>query len=216
MEHELTEVYGEKFFRGRKQYRWRASIVCAAIQYQFSSKLPNPIETVIDVGAATGDLVQGFLSLPFPPLEAWGIEGDPSCLPYLLCPRDRMIIQDMRKPFTHEDIGVPRVDLVTCWEVLEHVESRYVDVLTENLVGLSDKLLMSTCPPHPSGKPGKGSVGHWNEALPEYWEGQFLRHGYRRVQKQETFFRDLTLPWKHKYGVKAFWENVIYLEKKHG
>jgi hypothetical protein len=200
----LEKIYGAKFFRGRHKYHWRAPIVCACVQYMFPET-----KSVIDVGCATGDLVKGFMDLG---LDAWGLEGDPSCVPYLVCPERRVLIHDLREPLAVADPRWRdmRLDLVTCWEVLEHVEPEHVDVLVQNLVDLSDRLLLSACPP--STRKG-GSVHHVNEQPPEYWVEKFGAHGYKRGPKREQIFRAVTQPWRHKYGIKAFWENVIYFEK---
>lgn len=204
----LSEIYSERFFRARDRYHWRAPIVCGAILFMWRH---TPIRTTIDVGAATGDLTDVFARLG---IEAYAIEGSPNCLPHIVCPRDRMLIHDLRKPLDVSDPPVERFDLVTCFEVLEHVEEEYADVLLDNLCLLSDRLLTSACPPNPARKgTSGGSVHHVNEQYPGYWEAKFIQRGYGRVGRVERLFRDLVHPYRHKYGIKAWYENCLYFEK---
>jgi len=208
MKHDLNELYSYRFFRGRARYHWRAPILCGSINYMW---LRDHLKSAIDVGAGAGDLVKGFLDLGY---DAYGIEGIDTCRQYLVCPDERMIIHDLRLPIDLKSyMWNTRFDICTCWEVAEHIEPEFADVFIENLIGLSDRILMSACPPNPAGKPSKGSVGHWNEQPQSYWQGKFKIRGYARHEKVEERFRNLVSPWKSKYGIKAFYQNVLYFQK---
>lgn len=207
MKHELSNLYGQKFFRGRARYHWRSSIVCGIINYIW---LRDHLKSAIDVGAGAGDLVKGFLDLGY---DAYGIEGVDTCLQYAVCPRERMVIHDLRIPIDMPAHMWTRFDICTCWEVAEHIEEEFSNVFCDNLCLLSDRLLMSACPPNPSGHPSKGSVGHFNEQPYEYWEGKFKIRGYSRHPKIEKRFRELVSPWRSKYGIKAFYDNVLYFQR---
>ena len=208
MKHNLADIYSPKFFRGRSKYHWRWPLVCGVIHYMWRASNPK---SAIDVGAGAGDLVKGFLALDY---DAYGIEGLDACRQYLVCPQDRMIIHDLRDPIDMAAHGWSRFDICTCWEVAEHLEPEYADMFCENLCLLSDRLLVSACPPNPRGHPSGGSVGHWNEQPNEYWEKKFRSRNYLRHKKIEQLFRDLLHPWRWKYGIKAFYDNVLYFEKQ--
>ena len=213
MKHDLNDIYEQKFFRKRHQYHWRWPFVCGAINWMWLGRREGgPIRTVIDLGAATGDLVKGFLALD---MDAWGVEGSRNCLPYIVCPEERMAILDLRDPLRDENgwfiAGWPeRFDLVTCWEVAEHLEPEFAEQFVQNLCDLSDRILMSACPP--SGRKSSGSVGHFHEMPYEYWVGMFGEHGYRRIERKEAVFKNIVAPFRGRYGIKAFYENVLYFE----
>ena len=216
----LEKIYGNGFFRSRDKYSWRAPIAAAIIQYIF----PDARST-IDVGAAIGDLTEAFTKLG---LSACAIEGSAACIPYLKCSSSQMIIADIGQPLSEEvnqrlEEFAPdgRFDMLTCYEVLEHVEPECADALCDNLCALSDKLVTSACPP--STRMGRsGSVHHVNEQEAEYWESMFADRGYYRYNtvkhgrqiNVETMFKNCLAPFSHKYGLKAWVENHLYFEKR--
>jgi hypothetical protein len=196
---QTEEMYGDNFFKSRHKYNWRSPIVCGAI-----AAILDPIHSAIDVGCAVGDLVAGFQELG---LVAIGIEGSTACVPYLVCPRESVAISDMRKPLGESD----RFDVCTCFEVAEHLEEECAAIFVDNLCRLSDQLIISACPPHPTKKPSKY---HLNEQPSTYWDALFEEQGYGRRRDWEEMLRTAWHPWRRKYGVAAFHQNLLCYSRK--
>ena len=190
----LVNIYGKRFFARRYKLSWRAPFVCEAIKKVF-----NPM-SVVDVGAAIGDLVKGFQNLG---IHSVGIEGSNEALKFLECPATDMYFLDLRVQLP----DLQRMELVTCFEVLEHIEEEYCKVLVGNLCRLSDNLLLSAAPP------GQGGHHHVNCQEPEYWETEFMAQGYGRDKDAEEEFKKEIHPWRHKPGIKAFHMNALCFRK---
>lgn len=200
----IEKLYGDGFFKGRKKYNWRMPIVCGAVVAIMEEAYGKRPESACDVGAAIGDLVQGFVDLG---LDAYGIEGSEAAAPYLVCAPERMAFWDLRKPLT----AAEPYDVVTCFEVAEHLEPEYAETFVDSLTGLSDHLVMSACPPNPDGRPA--TKYHLNEQPREYWEKLFQAKGFKRSPRIEAMFLQAWHPWRRKYGIAAFHQNFIYFEK---
>jgi 2-polyprenyl-3-methyl-5-hydroxy-6-metoxy-1,4-benzoquinol methylase len=156
----LEEIYGKRFFARRHKLAWRAPIVVDAIQMEL-----NP-SSVVDVGCATGDLVKEWQCRG---TNAIGVEGstaakkyaETNCIWYL----DFRIIQKL-------NLVTGRYHLVTCFEVLEHIEPESESIFVKNITDLSNQILCSAAPP------GQGGHHHVNCQPPEYWIDAFSGFGY--------------------------------------
>jgi len=195
----LEKLYNSGFFSKRARYHWRAPIVCNSIAAWFELQ-GRALTSAIDVGCATGDLVRGFEELE---LRATGFEGSPAAEPYIVCKSKNWNCVDMRFPF---EATWERFDVCTCFEVVEHIEEEYADQLLDNLVALSDILIISAARPHPTKAPTRY---HPNEQEPEYWVERFAARSYAADWEMFQFFREAWGPWRRSYGVKAFWENLL-------
>ncbi|MBW1998578.1 MAG: hypothetical protein JRJ29_11510 [Deltaproteobacteria bacterium] len=192
----LEDIYGKRFFKGRHRLNWRAPIVCGAIKDVFEPA------SVIDAGCATGDLVLQFMTMS---IDAYGIEGSRAVIPYLECPIGRVFFYDLRKPLPGPS---RRYDLAISFEVAEHIEPEYAEQFVLNLAGLSDRILMSAAPP------GQGGHHHVNCQPPGYWTEMFWPHGFFRKPRIEGQFRIHLSPWAKKKGIKAYYENSLYFERR--
>lgn len=202
---EIKELYNDKFFSGRHRYNWRAPIVCGAIRgaaVEFTGKCPV---MTVDVGCAVGDLVSGFLDLG---IDAIGFEGSECALPYIVCPPQRWFLVDMGETIKLKNL--PRFCVATCFEVAEHIAESKADTFCDNMVSLSDVLVMSACPPHPTREPTKY---HLNEQKPKYWNDKFKLRGYTRHKKMEVYLKEAWEPWRRKYGIAAYYQNLLCYTK---
>ena len=190
----LNEIYKGGFFKQRHKMNWRVNPFCTMVCNTFNPK------TLIDVGCATGDLVRGFLDRG---VDAIGIDGSDGCLEFLEIPRDRFLLLDLRNP-----IRVGRWDIALCLEVLEHIEPEYADVLVQNLVEMSDKLLISAAPP------GQGGHYHVNCQPREYWSEKFEGYGFDFRPRWTTSMKKTLKPWAAKPGIKAYYQNLLYYQKR--
>jgi hypothetical protein len=186
----LEEIYGPKFFAKRHKLQWRAEIVCKAI---INALEP---ESVIDVGCGIGDYVHYFNSLG---IKALGIEGSSAVLPYALT--DKIVICDMRQ----RDIVRENSDLLTCFEVLEHIEEEYSDIFVENLTKLSDRILVSAAPP------GSGGHYHVNCQPKKYWIEKFMVHNYGYDEVITCLVKAELKPWIHRK--ELYHNNLMYFGK---
>ena len=189
---QLEKIYKRSFFGKRYKLSWRAPHVVDAIESALDFK------SVIDCGAAVGDLVNEFDKRGY---RAMGIEGSTHAGEFLECREELMLFLDLAELF-------PRIlaqfDLCICFEVLEHIDPEFADVLVLNLVALSNSILVSAAPP------GQGGHHHVNCQLPEYWEKKFGVHGYRRNIGIEQNVKHGLFPWRHKPGIKAYYQNLLY------
>lgn len=156
--------------------------------------------SLIDVGCAIGDLVDVFL---FHGVDAYGLEGTDNVAPWSLIPPARMHYHDLRMP-----IDLDRTfDLVTCFEVLEHIEPECSDMLLKNLTGMSNKLLVSAAPP------GQGGHYHVNCQPIEYWDEKLASLGYEPDLNIVKEIQNKLAPWRKKPGILAIYQNLAYYEK---
>jgi len=192
----LEETYSGRFFRPRHKFAWRAPHICKAIVDTI-----NPT-SVIDVGCAIGDIVKGFLDLG---IEAYGIEGSKECIPYMQVSEEHYAVEDLRKPIHINK----RFDLVTCFEVAEHVEEEFSDILVDNLCNFSDKILMTFA------EPGNQGHSHVNCQFLGYWWDKFVvKRNYKLSLGIPFKIRDILKPFREKDGIKAFFNhNFVYWEK---
>jgi len=190
--HNLDSLYKPGFFKNRHKLAWRAPIICNSIIEKFSPK------NTIDIGAAVGDLVAYFVEKG---IDAYGIEGSRSAESFLMCDFDRIHFFDLR--FQISCLG--RYDLVTCFEVAEHIEPEYADTFFQNLI-LSNRILMSAAPP------GQKGHGHFNCQEYDFWIGMAESYGYKRDVSVEDYFKQKWEPWKKKDGIRAYYHNLLYFE----
>ena len=189
----LEDIYKASFFKNRHKLSWRVPYVCDAI-----IKVFRPA-SVIDIGCGIGDYVKGFQERN---LVSYGVEGSDNCLNYLVIHARSIIIHDLREP-----ILVRSFDLVVCFEVLEHIEPEYTNILVNNLTSLSDRILVSAAPP------GQGGHYHVNCQHKQWWEDTFKEQGYSRVLDVENDIRNEWAPVKHKKEMSAYYNNLLYFQK---
>lgn len=175
---------------------WRIPIVCKAILDNFK------IDSIIDLGCARGDYIQGFLEAG---IDAWGIEGSPAAIRELLVPEHKVMIGDLRKPFNIANFR-RKYDLAMCFEVVEHVEEEYSDIMCENFTKVSDKVLVTAA------RPGQGGHYHMNCQPKEYWEEKMAKFGYRSDrEKAEKIKKSFTK--KERKEIAVYCNNLIYFKK---
>lgn len=172
---------------------WRAPVLCGAIK-----KVLNPAN-VIDVGCAIGDIVQGFLDLG---IDCHGIEGSYAAAKYLVCDRRRIAFIDLR-----DHIRGRSHDLLTSFEVIEHVEPEFEGTVLDNLCRLSSRLLISIA------QPGQEGYGHVNLKPQTHWNSEFAKRGYLRKAYIEEAIRDLIFPWHKKVVLRGIYGNIMFYEK---
>lgn len=192
----LEEIYGKRFFARRHKLRWRAPIVVGAIQ-----EVIDPVN-VVDVGCATGDLVKEWQCRG---INAIGVEGSTAAKEYAetngIWYLDFRVIQRL-------NLVTGRYHLVTCFEVLEHIEPESKSVFVRNLTDLSDQILCSAAPP------GQDGHHHVNCQPPEYWVESLKVFGYVYRPSICDRIKEHWKPWKNKPGIKAYYDNLLYFVRE--
>lgn len=199
------ELYPDAFFKGRSRYNWRAPIVCQSLVDMYRKFYGKEPVCVADLGCAIGDLVQGFLDLGMDP---FGFEGSEAARLHIVCPPDRWGVLDLRKPISDDDVTPELLpfDFITCFEVAEHLEPECANMFVRNLTDLSPVCVTSACPPHPTRKATKY---HLNEQHPQYWDEKFGFRGFFRRNDIEAYLKECWFPWRKKYGIAAFYQNLL-------
>lgn len=114
-----------------------------------------------DVGCGGGGLL---VALQNRGKQVWGIEGSEAAVGLSPPP---IVIWDLRTPLT----VIQQVDVVTCFDVAEHVGA--AEVLVDTLTDLSaDWVLFGAAPP------GQDGLGHIDLRPHEEWTALFVERGY--------------------------------------
>lgn len=174
---DLEKVYNEKFFTGREWLRGRSGEMVKHFQFMYEPK------TTLDVGAAIGDFTAAWLA-QFP-VDAYALEGSESCVPKLVIPRERMLIADLRFPVSLPLDWPQKYDLVTCWEVAEHIDEFAVPEFCRNLSNFAEEdgiVAMSICT--------LAGRFHCTVRPLEWWDEQLEKVGLYH-NGDEDLFRDL-------------------------
>ena len=202
--YDLDKAYSKKFFAQRKSLSWRVPIVCDAIIDVLKPK------SVIDVGCGNGDLLRGFHDKG---IKILGIEGTKNYSANTMLPLievDEYVslypicIHDFRK----KGFVCGKFDLAICFEVAEHIELEYTDIFLDNLCSLSDRILFSAA------GPGQGGIHHHNCQHKVYWINKINAKGYICNFKIITKLQERWYPWQNKKGIKAYYQNLMYFERK--
>ena len=134
--------------------------------------------TVLDAGCAMGFLVE---SLRQRHVEAWGIDvSDYAISQVHASVEDYCAVGSILAPFSR------RYDLITCIEVLEHLDAVDGAKAIANLCAATDDVLFSSTPED------FAEPTHRNTRPPDFWAMAFARHGFFRDVEFDTSF--LT-PW---------------------
>lgn len=195
---EVHEEYGKSFFSKRFKLSWRAPHVLHGIRTAFNIN-DRKYVSYIDIGCAIGDLVACGLAHGW---DAYGIEGSKNAVEYLLCPKERVFIGDLRKS-VHKYMTVQRYTVASCFEVAEHLEEEYSEMFVKNLCTLSYNIIVSAAPP------GQKGHHHYNCQPREYWDEKFEGMGYQKMSMLEERFKACLEPWKLKDGIRAFYNNCL-------
>lgn len=193
----LEEIYKGGFFKGRHRLDWRKEYVCEGVRVAF-----NMVEgsSVIDVGCAIGEYVKYFREAFH--FIAAGIEGSEAAIPFLVT--DGIHILDLREKLPS---FLPRFTVCISLEVAEHIEPEYAEQYVDNLVGLSDQILITAA------KPGQGGHHHVNCQMPRYWEAKFFRRGFHRSHLREDMFKEILSPMSHRKELNVYRQNVMIFRK---
>ncbi len=139
-------------------------------------------KTALDAGCAIGLLVEA--------LRDRGVDAEGIDFSEFAIARSR---DDIRSHLTIGSITDPferRYDLITCFEVLEHLSPQDADKAIANLCAFTDDLVVSSTPMH------YRDPTHTNIHPQEYWTERFARHGFIRDVEYDASY---IAPWAARY-----------------
>src|SRR5262245_54653445 len=158
---EVSCIYGESYQLDSvaEQAIGAADAIAGALVRTFAPR------HACDVGCGGGALVR---ALEQRGVDAVGVEG--SVFGSSLYP-DRIQLHDLRSPLYPKQ----HYELVTCFDVAEHIEEEYSEVFLRNLVGLTAPWGWLVLGPAGEGQDG---LGHVNCQHPTYWIEKLQGFGF--------------------------------------
>ncbi|MEX2114360.1 MAG: class I SAM-dependent methyltransferase [Pirellulales bacterium] len=142
--------------------------------------------TVADVGCGTAVYLREFQRRG---VEIWGCDGSEVARQNALIPQELIEVRNLTQPLA----VARRFDLVTCFEVAEHIPAAFADAVVENIVSLGNVVAFSAA------HPGQGGVDHVNEQTGAYWIARFENRGYRyrddRTKRLRSLLKERSCVW---------------------
>lgn len=141
------------------------SFIAAQKVIPILKKTFNP-KSVLDVGCGDGTWLRQWGS----DIELNGLEG--------LHSKDLFVDSTYRVDFCDLNLGVPehvlkkKFDLITCFEVAEHLKSESAELVVSQMCELADVICFSCA------TPGQGGVAHINERPLAYWKSFYEGLGF--------------------------------------
>lgn len=167
---------------------------------RFNLKLYDWLEykrdlAVLDLGCSGGAFVKSVLNDGYTAIGLEGSDvsqklgsGEWSAIPL------HLFTCDITSPFRLERADGTKMlfDVVTCWEVLEHIPKEKIPVLIRNISdNLRDGgLLIASVDTAPDGNPNLNAVYHLTLEGKAWWLGQFASLGFVSVQQHPFVTRD--------------------------
>ena len=156
-----TKKYDTDFYAGQAGPA-RAS---AAAMVPLILQAVGPVTSILDVGCGVGAWLAEWASAGIE--DYLGVDGDYVDRANLLVSPEHFRAQDLKTPL---DLG-RRFDLVTSFEVAEHLPEAVAAKFVAGLVRHADVVVFSAA------IPGQGGVGHVNEQWQSYWARKFTDLG---------------------------------------
>ncbi|WP_457557129.1 class I SAM-dependent methyltransferase [Candidatus Harpocratesius sp.] len=114
----------------------------------------------------------------------------------------KFILQDLTQPFNLKQ----KFNIVLCFEVIEHIDEKYEQTVTDNIVNNCQDTIIMTC-----AIPGQKGRNHVNLKPLKYWKSIFIEKYKLKLRK------DLCLAWKEQWekkGVLPFYINNLLIFQK--
>lgn len=203
-----SSYYDKGFYNSHEEGSYRSAKTIVPILFKYF----NP-SSVVDIGCGTGLWLKVWLE-DFKLTDILGLEGPYVSKEMLHIPADFVKFIDLKNPFISEK----KYDLVTSFEVAEHLPLENADEFINTITSLSDTIAFSAA------IPGQGGTYHINEQYPEYWCKKFVKKGFIPVdcirteiwtdEKVEWWYRQNILIYIHESrlndwpGLKPFADNT--------
>jgi len=183
------DKWGDNFMSKRRHLHWRASLIVSSIDSALHPK------SVLDIGCATGDLIEQFLNRQIP---AFGVDISPSARKFA-DPRiaPHIIITDFLGHYP-EPIGTNIFDLVMAVEFFSVIDPWLHDRAIDNMLAVCQRWLLVCC-------------------------GEDKRHGLKEnildrglLLKEDAIdrIRSDIEPFRKKLAIKAFYNGLMVFERR--
>lgn len=127
---------------------------------------------------------------------------------------DSFLTADISKPFQLRENGKPiAFDVITIWEVLEHLTEDGVKMCLENVVRHMDGSGIFTISVSNSSDAPEGKELHQTMKPAAWWEGLFFQHGLKRSPELEGYFQGQYVRGKKQNAPHS--ENMVLELNKH-
>ena len=160
--------------------------------------------TTLDAGCALGIFVE---ELRRRDVDAWGVDVSEYAIGQV--PAEIRPFCFVGSLAAELPAGLPRrFDLVSCIEVLEHMDRAEGDKAIGQLCSVTDRILFSSTPD------GFGEPTHFTCRTPEDWSAVFARHGFLRAFDADASF---VAPWAVVYERRDLtpYELVLEYDRRH-
>ena len=155
------------------------------------------IESIVDLGCGSGIFLYEFEKKGFSVL---GIDGSRNALNTAKISKNNLLVKDITKKINLNK----KFDLVLCFEVAEHIPTKYSKNLVQNLTSLGNVVIFTAAPP------GQGGTDHINEQPKEFWVNLFEKEGFY-LDKDSS--KKMSSYLKSKKTVWWIYENLIIFQK---
>ena len=159
---ENQHIYNAEFF----EYLNETAILSARLVTKEVLSL-LPVTSVLDVGCGQGAWLKVWKENGVS--HVTGVDGDYVNRDDIFIEQDEFNAHNLTKPFSTGK----RYDLVTSFEVAEHIDKASADIFVETLTKHGDCVLFSAA------VPGQGGETHVNEQPYRYWKEKFAAQGYQ-------------------------------------
>ncbi len=160
LSHIITQnVYDNEFFDDANKMKLKTAKQVAAVINSFFD-----YNTIFDIGCGMGLYINEFRKFGKMVL---GCDYSDSAVK--MASKDFLVFKaDVTKPILVNQI----FDLVMCFEVAEHIHTRYSSQLVSNCTAFGNIVIFTAAPV------GQGGVGHINEQPNEFWIDLFVKHKF--------------------------------------
>lgn len=157
-----SSVYSDEFYKLQADMSYNSAKMIIPIL----EKIYKP-KSLLDVGCGIGTWLKAWKESGVE--SAMGFDGNVVSDEKLFVSRKEIKVVDLEK--IEHNVG-EKFDLVTSFEVAEHLNEKCADNFVEALTSYADVIFFSAAVPY------QGGVNHINEQPPQYWVDKFNKLGY--------------------------------------
>jgi SAM-dependent methyltransferase len=186
----IESSYYNKQFYGSMQ---DGSLRSARMIVPLLNSLFKP-KSVIDIGCGIGLWLKVWIE-DIGLTDVMGLEG-PYITKEMLCvPAENIMFVDLK-----EKINISKhFDLVTSFEVAEHLPETAANSFVKQLTSLGKVIAFSAA------IPGQGGTYHINEQYPEYWAKKFAEHGYVPIDyMRPIIWNNTDIDWWYRQNILIY------------
>lgn len=187
------KYYDDEFYQQHEQWRGDYAAVSKWIYENIPAKLFG------DVGCGNGYMISNLHKYG---RKVWGVDAAENFEQYV----DKPVRKYVKKVDLTQDVGLDTADAALCFEVAEHIDKRYADVLIKNIVSTKAQTILFT-----AARPGQEGTHHINLQPKNYWLNKFGKYGYcLDAALTEKFKDDLS---KTIETTTWYLDNIMVLQK---